>query len=197
MKQNKNKIAVTGGIGSGKSTVCKIISEAGYPVYSCDEVYKSVLQDRQTVNELEKKFGSQILNADGSLNRSALSAIVFNDEKKLDTLNKITHPKIFEKMFSISESDSGVVFYEVPLLFEGEYQNLFDDVLVVLRDRRQRIEWVTKRDGLKEEEVINRLNKQFNYDIADFAKYYVIHNDGNIDDLKAKIIKYLSKFTTD
>ena len=149
------------------------------------------------MGELVEEFGSEIVNADGSLNRTALSAIVFKDEKKLERLNRITHPKIFGKMFSISESECGVVFYEVPLLFEGNYQNLFDEVLVVLRDRKQRIECVAKRDNLKEEEVINRLNKQFDYDNFDFAKYYVIHNDGNIDDLKAEIFKYLSKFTKD
>ncbi|MGN0805923.1 MAG: dephospho-CoA kinase, partial [Candidatus Coproplasma sp.] len=158
MKQNKIRIAVTGGIGSGKSTACKIINSLGYPVYSCDEAYKSVLQDGQTVETLEREFGSQILNADGSLDRFALSAIVFGDEKKLEKLNKITHPKIFEKIFELSENDSGIVFYEVPLLFEGGYQSLFDEVLVILRDRQQRINCVIERDGLKEEEVISRLN---------------------------------------
>ena len=105
MKQNKIKIAVTGGIGSGKSTVCKIINSLGYPVYSCDEVYKSVLRDGQTVAELVKEFGKQILNFDGSLNRPALSAIVFDDEEKLKNLNKITHLKIFKKLFEISSND--------------------------------------------------------------------------------------------
>ncbi|MGN1060651.1 MAG: dephospho-CoA kinase [Candidatus Coproplasma sp.] len=191
MKQNKIKIAVTGGIGSGKSTVCKIINSLGYPVYSCDEVYKSVLTDRQTVEELKSEFGTLILNEDGSINRASLSAVVFNNEKKLDRLNTITHPKIFKKLFSISKDESGIVFYEVPLLFEGGYQNLFDGVLVVLRDRGQRIACVMNRDGLKEEEVISRLNRQFNYDINDFAEYYVIHNDGNIDNLTDKIIDFL------
>lgn len=192
MKQSKIKIAVTGGIGSGKSTVCKIINSLGYPVYSCDEVYKLVLQDGKTVQELTVEFGKEILNADGSLNRSALSAIVFNDEGKLERLNKITHPKIFEKLFKISSNDEGVVFYEVPLLFEGGYEKLFDSVLVVLRDKKERIDCVMSRDNLSEEEVVSRLNKQYNYDINDFTKYYVIHNDGNIDDLMLKINKLLS-----
>lgn len=197
MKQNKIKIAVTGGIGSGKSTVCKIIHSLGYPVYSCDDVYKSVLHDGQTVAELEKEFGDQILNSDGSLNRPALSAIVFNDEGKLEILNKITHPKIFKKLFEISVNDNGLVFYEVPLLFEGGYEYLFDRVLVVLRDKKKRIDCVMQRDGLSEEDVINRLNKQYNYNIDDFTKYYVIHNDGNIDDLNHEINKILSKITSE
>lgn len=193
MKQNKIRIAVTGGIGSGKSTVCKIIHSLGYPVYSCDEVYKSVLRDGQTVAELVKEFGEQILNFDGSLNRPALSAIVFGDEEKLKNLNNITHPKIFKKLFEISADDKGVVFYEVPLLFEGGYEKLFDSVLVVLRDKKKRIDCVMKRDNLSEEEVISRLNKQYNYDIEHFAKYYVIHNDGNIDDLMREATNFLSK----
>ncbi|MGN0807553.1 MAG: dephospho-CoA kinase [Candidatus Coproplasma sp.] len=197
MKQNKIKVAVTGGIGSGKSTVCKIIGGHGFPVYSCDEVYKTVLQDEITVEELKKEFGKEIINTDGSLNRTSLSAIVFADENKLEKLNKITHPKIFEKLFSISEGDSGVVFYEVPILFEGNYQNLFDKVLVVLRDKGNRIASVMSRDNLSEEEVNNRVNKQFNYDNTDFAKYYVIHNDGNFDDLSQEIDKLLSKITND
>lgn len=197
MKQSKIKIAVTGGIGSGKSTVCRIIQSMGFPVYSCDEVYKSVLQDGQTVEELEREFGEQILNCDGSLNRPALSAIVFGDEAKLEKLNKITHPKIFEKLFEISTNDDGVVFYEVPLLFEGGYEKLFDKVLVVLRDRKARINSIMVRDSLTEEEVNNRLNKQFNYDNTDFAKYYVIHNDGNIDDLRREVDAFLFKITNE
>lgn len=193
MKRNKIKVAVTGGIGSGKTTVCKIINSLGYPVYSCDEVYKLVLQDGKTVQELAAEFGKEILNADGSLIRSALSAIVFNDEGKLERLNKITHPKIFEKLFEISSNDEGVVFYEVPLLFEGGYEKLFDSVLVVLRDKKKRIDCVMSRDNLSEEEVVSRLNKQYNYDINDFAKYYVIHNDGNIDDLRRQVTDFLPK----
>ncbi|MGN0812825.1 MAG: dephospho-CoA kinase [Candidatus Coproplasma sp.] len=197
MKQSKIKIAVTGGIGSGKSTVCKIINSFGFAVYSCDEVYKSVLQDGQTVAELEKEFGKQIINADGSLNRSVLSAIVFEDARKLEKLNRITHPKIFDKMFEISANDRGVVFYEVPLLFEGGYEILFDRVLVVLRDRKKRINCVISRDNLSEEEVVTRLNKQYDYDNSDFTKYYVIHNNGNIDELNGEVAKFLSKITRD
>ncbi len=195
MKQSKIKVAVTGGIGSGKSTVCNILKSLGYPVYSCDEIYKQVLQDSLVLEELAKEFGNHIINKDSSLNRPALSEIVFNDTEKLEKLNKLTHPKIFEKMFEKSSKDSGVVFYEVPLLFEGGYQNLFDEVLVVLRDREQRIKSIIERDNLQEEEAINRLNKQFNYDNCNFAQYYVIHNNSNFSNLCDIINRYLSKFT--
>lgn len=196
MKQSKIKVAVTGGIGSGKSTVCNILKSLGYAVYSCDEVYKQVLQDSLVLEELAKEFGNCVINKDGSLNRPALSAIVFNDAEKLEKLKKLTHSKIFEKMFEKSSKDSGVVFYEVPLLFEGGYQNLFDEVLVVLRDREQRIKSIIERDNLQEKEAINRLSKQIDYDKCDFAQYYVIHNNGNLSNLRDVINQYLSKFTT-
>lgn len=192
MKQNNQiKIAVTGGIGSGKSTVCSILKSRGYAVYSCDEVYKLVLQDSSTIKELAAEFGNAIVNDNGTLNRSALSALVFAEEEKLKRLNEITHPKIFEKMFSLSKGDEGVVFYEVPVLFEGGYQVLFDDVLVILRDENVRIGSVTLRDGLTENEVKNRLNKQFNYNNSDLSKYYVIHNDKDIVNLNNKIDDFL------
>ncbi len=195
MKQNKVKIAVTGGIGSGKSTVCKLIKALNYPVYSCDEAYKEVLADGRTVAEILKTFGGAVSDGNGGINRGKLSALVFGDEGKLAKLNSITHPKIFEKMFEASQKDCGLVFYEVPLLFEGGYVGLFDEVIVVLRDRQKRIEAVALRDNLKEEEVIARINKQLNYDISDFAQYYVIHNNANIDNMSDVINDILLKIT--
>lgn len=192
MRQSKVKIAVTGGIGSGKSTVCSIIGGLGYPVYSCDEAYKIVLQEGNTVELLAAEFGDDIVNADKSLNRAKLAQIVFSDNDKLNKLNKLTHPKIFEKIFSLSKDKEGFVFYEVPVLFEGGYQNMFDDVLVILRDKNERIESVGIRDGLKAEEVENRLNKQFSYHNSDFSKYYVIHNNEKIVDLYTKIDEYIN-----
>lgn len=195
MKQNKIRIAVTGGIGSGKSTVCKIIKDLGYPVYSCDETYKKVLQDAGTVEKLAKQFGREIIGEHGMLNRAVLSAMVFSDEEKLKKLNAITHPKIFEKMFADSEEDSGMIFYEVPLLFEGGYQNLFDEIIVVLRDKNERIKSVALRDNLREVEIVKRLNKQFDYDNNDFTQYYVIHNDSKINNMSDIIADILLKIT--
>lgn len=193
MKQSK--IAVTGGIGSGKSSACKIIKSLGYPVYSCDEVYSQIINDKGTVSELAVTFGKDIQNLDGSLNKTKLSGIVFNDKNKLEKLNSITHPKIFEIMFLLSAKEKGTVFYEVPLLFEGNYQNLFDGVIVLMRDEKTRIKSVAERDSISEEKVFLRINNQYNYNNCDFTKYYVIHNDGNFDELQYKIEDLLFKIT--
>lgn len=195
MKQSNVKIAVTGGIGSGKSTVCKIIEQSGFPIYSCDAVYSELLNGKVLPAKIAEEFGCGVLNTDGTLNRRALSEMVFGNEKLLQKLNNITHSEIFKAMFAKAESDSGLVFFEVPLLFEGEYQNLFDGVIVVLRDKTSRIESVSKRDGLTCQEIENRINRQFDYTNLSFEQYYVIHNDGNFDDLHGVTVNLLLKIT--
>jgi dephospho-CoA kinase len=192
MKQSKRKIAITGGIGSGKSTVAKFIAELGYPVFSCDETYAELLKDKKFLNILADRFGD-ILTEQGELDRGKLSAIVFSDGEKLKQLNELTHSKIFEVMFNKSEDLVGLVFYEVPLLFEEGNEKFFDDVIVVLRDLQLRVEDIKKRDNLSEEKIISRINNQYNYDIGDFAKYYVIHNNSNLNDLKCSVVQILDK----
>ncbi|MCM1438754.1 MAG: dephospho-CoA kinase [Roseburia sp.] len=194
MKQNNIKIAVTGGIGSGKTTVCNIIEKLGYPVFSCDKVYGELLNGGSLNKMLSDEFGSEILT-EGNIDRSKLSACVFGDKIKLRKLNEITHPAIFSEMFLRSEKFKGLVFFEVPLLFEGNYQNLFNDVLVVLREERQRIDSVKLRDNLSDRQVYDRIENQCNYDMNNFAQYYVIHNSGKIDDLSGIIGEILLKLT--
>lgn len=192
MKQNK-KVAVTGGIGSGKSTVCEIIRKEGYPVFSCDKIYSDLLQNKSFTKMLADGFGEEVLDTDGLLNREALSQIVFNDGAKLEKLNKITHAKIFEEMFSRAENLKGVVFFEVPLLFEGSYQHMFDEVVVILRSESDRISSVVKRDDISYKNVKKRIEKQYNYENNTFEQYYVIHNDGNFDKLSSKVRQIITQ----
>lgn len=196
MKQNKIvKIAVTGGIGSGKSTVCNIIKGFGYEVFSCDEVYSELLNGGRLTNDIAEEFGDSVLNGDGTLNRQALSEIVFADKEKLKKLNAITHGKIFEEMFKCAEQTEGLVFFEVPILFEGGHQYLFDEVIVVKRDLSSRVSSLIKRDNLTEISVRERINNQYNYDSDEFTQYYVTHNCGGFDDLCDIIREILLKIT--
>ena len=171
MKQSK-KIAVTGGIGSGKSTVMKIIAGKGYPIFSCDEIYSQLTSDRNFLNILRHSFGD-ILNSDGTLDRKKLSEIVFNNPAKLAELDKITHPAIYKEMFRMADEAGGICFCEVPLLFESGAESLFDGVIIVMRNEEQRIKSVTARDKLPEQDVKKRISNQFDYNSADFAMYYV------------------------
>lgn len=191
MKQSK-KIAVTGGIGSGKSTVMKIIAGKGYPIFSCDEIYSQLTSDSDFLNILRHSFGD-ILNSDGTLDRKKLSEIVFNNPAKLAELDKITHPAIYKEMFRMADEAGGICFCEVPLLFESGAESLFDGVIIVMRNEEQRIKSVTARDKLPEQDVKKRISNQFDYNSADFAMYYVIHNNGDLNELEWQTEEIIKK----
>lgn len=186
------KIAVTGGSGSGKSEALKYIGKQGFHVFSCDEIYAELLNDKVFIDKLFCEFGGGIFTESGMLDRKRLSQIVFKNSEALNKLNSITHPEIMriavEKMEQFPLS-----FCEVPLLFEGGYENLFDGIIVILRDREERILSLMKRDGKSREEIINRLNSQYNYDNCEFAEYYVIHNNGNLSDFQQQILKTINQ----
>lgn len=184
MTQSNVKIAITGGIGSGKSTVAEIIRRQGYAVFSCDEIYNELLQNAVFVNKLAEEFDG-VLTPDGAIDRVKLSEKVFSDKSALKRLNAFTHPAVMDEVLKKSERYN-LSFTEVPLLFENGYEKFFDGVIVVLRDEEERISSVIKRDETDREKVILRIKSQFNYNNDVFAKYYVIRNGGNFDDLAAK-----------
>lgn len=194
MTQNKNgfalKIAVTGGIGSGKSTVCNIIKEAGYPVFSCDEIYKAIQTDPSFLHTMTEAFGDVV--KDGSLDREKISDLVFSDRSMLKKLNAITHPLIMERLYGHMEKYP-VAFAEVPLLFEEGRQDDFDGVIVVMRKKAERISSVIDRDNTTAEKIENRIKNQINYEKIDLSAHTVIYNDGDLPSLKQKVLQAIEK----
>lgn len=182
MTRNKIKIALTGGIGSGKSTVAQLIAARGFKVFSCDKIYSELLSDSNMLRLLSDEFGEKII-VDGKIDRTLLAEIAFSDTKKIARLNKITHPLIIGSALSKMDTED-ISFCEVPLLFEEGYEKLFDNIIVVLREKAERIAAVAGRDNLTAEQVVKRMEYQINYDNTDFAKYYVIHNDSDFQALK-------------
>lgn len=197
MKRNNVKIAITGGIGSGKSTALKILRSRGNVVFSCDEIYSELLNYGELTKKIAELFGEEVIDRDGKLNRGRLSEIVFADEEKLKLLNSLTHREIMSEMLRRGEEEKGVVYFEVPLLFEGKFESLFDGVVVLLRDENVRISSVCLRDGVSEESVKKRIIVQHNYEISDYSEYYVIHNNGNIDNLEQNILEIDAKIKSD
>jgi dephospho-CoA kinase len=179
----RNKIyAITGGIGSGKSTVARAIIDMGYPVFSCDEVYDELLKSGAFTTEFLANFGN-VFEADGSLDRKKLAEIVFHDKGELALLNKITHDKVMQECLNRARLTDKTAFVEVQLLFEEGYEKLFDGVIVVLRKKSDRIAAVMARDGLPQEKVIARIGSQFDYDSNIFEKWFTIRNSGSLTQL--------------
>lgn len=180
MKQSK--IAVTGGIGSGKSTVLHLLRSLGMQTFSADEEYAGVLGNPSVLEQIDGAFH---VVKDGVLDRRALSAIVFSDSAALSKLNSITHPAIMKRL--LDKMTEPISFAEVPLLFEGGFAPLFDGVIVVMRDREARIASVMERSGLKREEVLNRMKNQFDYEKNDLSAHTLIWNDGDLQSLRRKV----------
>ena len=188
----KKIIAITGGIGSGKSSAAKFLSEMGYPVFSCDEIYQEVILSLDYIEKVTNLFPECIVN--GRIDKKILAQIVFTDKSKLTRLNGIAHPlimeKLFEKMYNCNQE---LVFAEVPLLFEGNYEDKFDSVIVIMRNKEKRIQSIISRDGITREQALDRINAQFDYDNSNErfknCNAILIENNGTIVELKTQIQK--------
>jgi dephospho-CoA kinase len=156
------KIGLTGGIGCGKTTVAKMFSCLGIPVYNSDIRAKAIMQeDEQLKEQLVQAFGERTFDS-GKLNRPFLAALVFSDEEELQKLNAIVHPAI-QKDFDIwaSLQNATYIIKEAAILFESGANRGLDKVILVEAPEDLRIERVLKRDAVTKEEVRARISKQW------------------------------------
>lgn len=184
------KIAITGGIGSGKSTVSEIIRKMGYVVVSADKVYCELLLNEDFVKEICELMNISPIEKDGriTIDRKALSALVFSDKTQLSRLNDFTHPRIMDEIFRRSEGVEPLFFAEVPLLFERGYETEFDNVFVVRRQLDLRLSGTAKRDGKTEAEIRKVIDNQFDYEGNKSGyKSIIIENNGTIQELEAEV----------
>jgi len=195
LEKRKMKIAITGGIGSGKSLVGKLLKEKGYAVFSCDEIYQEITQEKEYLERLKREFPFAV--KEEKLDKKTLASLVFSDTTALKKLNALAHPYILRKLKRDMQNAEGqLVFAEVPLLFEENLQSEFDQVIVVLRSVQKRIKSVQRRDGSNEEEIQNRISSQFDYDKNEEglkAHYFVIENEGTVLDVQKKLDEILQK----
>lgn len=184
------KIAITGGIGSGKSTVSEIIRKMGYVVVSADKVYSELLLNEDFVKEICELMNISPIEKDGriTIDRKALSALVFSDKTQLSRLNDFTHPRIMDEIFRRSEGVEPLFFAEVPLLFERGYETEFDNVFVVRRQLDLRLSGTAKRDDKTEAEIRKVIDNQFDYEGNKSGyKSIIIENNGTIQELETEV----------
>ncbi|MEW6003758.1 MAG: dephospho-CoA kinase [Stygiobacter sp.] len=198
----KLKVAITGGIGAGKSLVSNFIEREGFPVLFSDEIAKEIMQsDVDVIRLIKKEFGEESY-INEKLNTKYLAEKVFNNEDNVDKINAIVHPIVVEKINEITESlfkSNNLVFVEIPLLFESGLENLFDYIILVYSNENLRIARTSERSKLSEGEVRKRMMFQIPDEEKKDKVDFVIENNSSKDDLENRVklvlilLKELSK----
>ncbi len=194
-------IGITGSIGSGKSYVSNLFKKEGFQTLDADEIYH-YLTDRPTnlTKSISDEFGNGVLNHDGSLNRAALSEIVFNDDDKLLRLNEITHgiviDTILEKCEEYYANGITTIIVEVPLMFESGFDKHCSDIIFVTANEKIRIERIMARNGFTEDEAKKRIKKQKNIDLYIEKCDYILYNNDDVELLAAFLRIFMELFYT-
>ncbi len=170
-------IGLTGGIGSGKSSVAQLFISKGIPVYIADVEAKKLMDSKKIIEKIRKVFGKEIFDEE-KINRPKLAAIVFNDPDKLAQLNAIVHPAVHEHFIKwvSKHQDFPFIIKEVAILFETGGEKYCDKVITVVAPTSLRLERVMKRDNTKEEAVIARMNNQWTDEQRILKSDFVIEN---------------------
>ncbi len=188
-------IGITGGIATGKTTVCNFIKDKGYKVIDSDEIARRLMKkDGISYKEIVEHFGEEILNKNGEIDRKLLGNKVFSDPELLKVLNSITHPYIFKEIKNDIERNKQerIIFLDIPLLFE-EYNNIlkydiyFDQIWLVYADKDIQVDRLMKRNNLSRKEAIDRIDSQLYIDKKKEKSDIIIFNLDSIDSLKENI----------
>ena len=164
MSSPRYLIAITGGIGSGKSVVSKILMKLGYPVYDCDSRAKSIMDSSEAIKTaLRDEISPDVITADNSIDRKRLSQIVFSDSTKLAKLNGIVHSAVRDDILSWI-SDKKISFVETAILYESGLDRMVNQVWQVVAPPELRIERVMKRNGMTEQQIRARIEAQDGYE---------------------------------
>ena len=175
------QIGITGGIGSGKSLVCRIFHVLGVPVYDADSQAKKLMTtDGILIDEIKKEFGSLSYDEGGTLNRALISKAVFNEPEKLTKLNSLVHPRVAEdyNRWISEQSGANYCLKEAALMFESESYRLLDKIIVVTAPDEQRIKRVMQRDPQRSRaDVENIIKNQMAQEEKNKRADFVIKND--------------------
>ncbi|GGH00756.1 dephospho-CoA kinase [Pedobacter zeae] len=176
------KVGITGGIGSGKSTVCKVFELLGIPVFYADQAAKELMtQDILLIEGVKAAFGNESYFEDGKLNNKYIAGIVFNNEKALAQLNALVHPAVFRAFDAWEATIPSTVPYtlkEAAILFESGSYKLCDTTILVTAPYEIKLKRLIQRDGVTEEQVKARMDKQLSdEEKAKMADHFIINDE--------------------
>lgn len=191
-------IGLTGGIGSGKSTVARSLQEHGFPIVDADLIAREIVEPGQpALAELTKEFGEDILNADGSLDRGLLASRAFTNKDTTQRLNNITHPRINQRTQELfdeaRENGAEAVIYDMPLLIDKGLHKDMDATIVVHAAEHVRLERLTTKRGLDVDDVRRRINAQIDDETRKQHADILLDNNGTEEDLTQQIAEAVDK----
>ena len=201
-------IGLTGGIGTGKSTVSQILRENKFPVIDLDTISHEVIKIPKVIEKIVENFGKEVLENSGNfenennairISREKLGKIIFENKEKRLLLNSIMHPEILHTMreqISKYKKNNKIIFVEIQLLFEVQWEKEFDYILLISAKKSTQIRRILERDKRSENDALNIINSQLPLDEKKKRSDFVIENDGNIEELKEKIDKFLEYLET-
>lgn len=188
-------VGVTGGIGSGKSTVCAMLAGMGCELFEADRIAKELqLEDPEVIRGVEELFGRDIYSRDGSgqlqIDRKAIASVVFSDPEKLAALNRLIHPKVREafvrEVKRCAREGKRILCKEAAILFEAGADRDLDRIIVVAANDGLRLDRVVKR-GLDRAEARKRMQAQWPQERLIERAHYVIFNDGTLEELRSQV----------
>lgn len=187
------KIGITGGIGSGKTTVCKMFEELGIPVYYADERAKYLMQHEHfLIDEIKKNFGEEVYD-NGQLNRQLLASKVFHDKEKVKLLNSLVHPAVFRDtdrwVVEQQATQTPYALKEAALLVESGSHKYLDKLIVVTAPQNLRLKRVVERDNVSSTDVMARMQNQLPEEEKVKLADFVIINDSDKEHLRQQVLK--------
>ncbi|MGK4186816.1 dephospho-CoA kinase [Kocuria koreensis] len=196
------RVGLTGGIGSGKSTVAQLLQEHGAVVIDADAISRELTAKGSPVlDQIRDAFGTHVLTDSGELDRAALAKIVFDDETARERLNSIVHPAVRQESARLvdeaarAETFSGVVVQDIPLLVETGQADSFDGVIVVEAPESVRIDRLVTARGMKEDDARSRIRSQATDDQRRAVATWIIDNSGDRETTTAQVATLWDELT--
>ena len=189
-------LGLTGGIGTGKSTVANMLKEKGIPVVDTDLISREVIEYPEIIEKIKLEISNEVFDFNNKLDRKKMSEIVFENQEKLKKLNKIMHPEILKKMWDEVEElkkNHKIIVVDVPLLFEINMEKEVDKILLIYASKEIQLKRIMERDGRTREEAVKIISSQMPLYKKREKSDYIIQNNDSLENLEKKLEKILEK----
>lgn len=189
-------LGLTGGIGTGKSTVANMLKGKGIPVVDTDLISREVIEYPEIIEKIKLEISNEVFDFNNKLDRKKMSEIVFENQEKLKKLNKIMHPEILKKMWDEVEElkkNHKIIVVDVPLLFEINMEKEVDKILLIYASKEIQLKRIMERDGRTREEAVKIISSQMPLYKKREKSDYIIQNDDSLEKLEKNLDKIVQK----